>query len=633
MEIARTKSFSPAPSGYEERSSAVAGTTVDRPVISVIVPVRNSPKELRLCLEHLSASTYASYEVIVVDDASTDESAEVAVELGARLLRLDQRHGPAQARNRGAEIARGEYLLFLDADVCVHPDTMQLVVDTFAQDPGLDAVFGSYDMEPTAKNVLSEYKNLFHHFVHQDSREQATTFWSGCGAIRRTTFVKMAGFSTSYGRPCIEDIELGRRLHKAGHRIMLNKRLQVTHLKRWTLWSIVKTDVLDRGIPWTELMLREGSMPNDLNLKYSQRISVVLAYSLLGILGIGVWHYRNLSFVPLFLLGLISVMDYWSTRRRFTPAVRILMAFAGLGTLAIVGYIFKYWPLLPLALIVGIVAINFRFYAFFLRKRHILLICLVIPLHLLYYLYSGLAFASGITLHLWKSAKRRCAKPADVTEAFGTGTGNRIRLTHHVQFPHSLGLLYSAFTYYCGFKVNSGEYKLMGLAPYGRPIYREAISKHLIDLKPDGSFWLNMDYFNYCQGLTMTNRRFHRLFAAPPRRPEGTLEQLHLDVAASIQAVTEDVMLRIGRHVHEQTRLKNLVLAGGVALNCVANGRLLREGPFEKIWIQPAAGDAGGALGAALFVWHQLLEKPRTPAVPDAQKRKLPGAAIQLRRD
>jgi cellulose synthase/poly-beta-1,6-N-acetylglucosamine synthase-like glycosyltransferase len=413
MEIARTNSSSPALSGSEERSSAVAGVTADPPVISVVVPVRNSPEELRLCLEHLAASTFASYEVIVVDDASTDETAKVAIELGARLLHLDQRQGPAEARNRGAEIARGEYLLFLDADVCAHPDTLQLVADTFAQDPGLDAVFGSYDTQPTAKNVLSEYKNLFHHFVHQDSREQATTFWSGCGAIRRTTFVKMGGFSRSYGRPCIEDIELGRRLHKAGYRILLNKRLQVTHLKRWTLWSIVKTDVLDRGIPWTELMLREGSMPNDLNVKYSQRISVVLAYGLLGILGIGVWHYRNLMFVPLFLLVLISVMDYWSTRRRFTPAVRILMAFAGLSTLAIVGYIFKYWPLLPLALIVGIVAINFRFYAFFLRKRHLLLICLVIPLHLLYYLYSGLAFAFGLALHMWKNLKGHGAKAAE----------------------------------------------------------------------------------------------------------------------------------------------------------------------------------------------------------------------------
>jgi carbamoyltransferase len=211
------------------------------------------------------------------------------------------------------------------------------------------------------------------------------------------------------------------------------------------------------------------------------------------------------------------------------------------------------------------------------------------------------------------------------TATYGTGAGNRIQLTHQIQFPHSLGLLYSAFTYYCGFKVNSGEYKLMGLAPYGRPVYQELIYKHLIDLKPDGSLWLDMDYFNYCQGLTMTNRRFHRLFGAEPRQPESSLEQLHLDVAASIQAVTEEVMLRMGNQVHRQTRLPNLVLAGGVALNCVANGRLLREGPFERIWIQPAAGDAGGALGAALFVWHQLLENPRRPQAPDAQKGSLLG--------
>jgi carbamoyltransferase len=206
------------------------------------------------------------------------------------------------------------------------------------------------------------------------------------------------------------------------------------------------------------------------------------------------------------------------------------------------------------------------------------------------------------------------------TSAFGVGEGNRIRLTDHVAFPHSLGLLYSAFTYYCGFKVNSGEYKLMGLAPYGRPIYRELILERLIDLKPDGSFWLDMDYFRYCQGLTMTNRRFDRLFGGPPRSPESPLEQRHMDLAASIQAVTEEAVLRIGRHVRERTGMKNLVLAGGVALNCVANGRLLREGDFDDIWIQPAAGDAGGALGAALFVWHQLLDRPRSPGGRDAQE-------------
>jgi carbamoyltransferase len=211
------------------------------------------------------------------------------------------------------------------------------------------------------------------------------------------------------------------------------------------------------------------------------------------------------------------------------------------------------------------------------------------------------------------------------TTCFGTGVGNKIRMTHRLSFPHSLGLLYSAFTYYCGFKVNSGEYKLMGLAPYGESIYKDLILSRLVDLKSDGSLRLNMDYFNYCQGLTMTNRRFARLFGGPPRRPESRLTQRHMDLAASIQAVTEEAMLRMARQVHRETKMRNLVLAGGVALNCVANGRLLREGPFDKIWIQPAAGDAGGALGAALFVWHQLLENARIPTPQDSQKGSLLG--------
>jgi carbamoyltransferase len=206
------------------------------------------------------------------------------------------------------------------------------------------------------------------------------------------------------------------------------------------------------------------------------------------------------------------------------------------------------------------------------------------------------------------------------TAAWGAGRGNRLELRQHVEFPHSLGLLYSAFTYYCGFKVNSGEHKVMGLAPYGKPIYRDTILRRLIDLKPDGSFRLNMDYFNYCQGLTMTNRRFAGLFGGPPRAPESEIEQRHKDLAASIQSVAEEIVLRMGCDIHRKTGMKRLVLAGGVALNCVANGRLLREGPYEDIWIQPAAGDAGGALGAALFTWHQLLDKPRFRSGRDSQK-------------
>ena len=205
------------------------------------------------------------------------------------------------------------------------------------------------------------------------------------------------------------------------------------------------------------------------------------------------------------------------------------------------------------------------------------------------------------------------------TASWGVGRGNRIELRGELRFPHSLGLLYSAFTYYCGFKVNSGEYKLMGLAPYGEPRYADLILNNLLDLKEDGSFRMDMSYFNYCQGLTMTSKKFDALFGGPPRGPETRIDDRHFDIAASIQKVTEEVMLRMTRHVRRETGMKNLCLAGGVALNCVGNGRVLREGPFENLWIQPAAGDAGGALGAALFVWHQLLENPRSVGSTDSQ--------------
>lgn len=197
------------------------------------------------------------------------------------------------------------------------------------------------------------------------------------------------------------------------------------------------------------------------------------------------------------------------------------------------------------------------------------------------------------------------------TTTLGTGAGNTLQLTHELAFPHSLGLLYSAFTYFTGFRVNSGEYKLMGLAPYGNPVYVDKIYEELMDLKADGSFRMNMDYFAYADGLRMTNDRFAALFGGPPRPPESEITQREMDIAKSIQVVTEEVVLRMARHLHAATGEKNLCLAGGVALNCVANGRLQREGPFENIWIQPAAGDAGGSLGAACMVWHQVMQQPR----------------------
>jgi carbamoyltransferase len=197
------------------------------------------------------------------------------------------------------------------------------------------------------------------------------------------------------------------------------------------------------------------------------------------------------------------------------------------------------------------------------------------------------------------------------TASWGVGAGNRVELKHELRFPHSLGLLYTAFTYYTGFKVNSGEYKVMGLAPYGEPRYVKLILDELMDLKEDGSLRLDMRYFNYCQGLTMTSEAFHRLFGGPPRKPESPLTQREMDLARSLQDVTEEVMLRMARHVKRETGESNLCLAGGVALNCVGNGKIVREKVFDRIWIQPAAGDAGGALGAALFAWHQVRGEPR----------------------
>jgi carbamoyltransferase len=211
------------------------------------------------------------------------------------------------------------------------------------------------------------------------------------------------------------------------------------------------------------------------------------------------------------------------------------------------------------------------------------------------------------------------------TTALGHGVGSRIELSQELRFPHSLGMLYSAVTFYTGFKVNSGEYKLMGLAPYGRPIYRDVLLDRVAHVDEDGSLRLDMSYFAYLDGLTMTSERFHELFDGPPRPPESTITQKEMDLAASIQAVCEEIVLRAGQHVHRQTGSRRLVMAGGVALNCVANGRLLRQGPFEEIWVQPAAGDAGGALGAALLAWHHMMDQPRQVVPRDAQKGSLLG--------
>jgi glycosyltransferase involved in cell wall biosynthesis len=321
------------------------------PVVSVVIPVRNDATRLAIALSALRLSSFAAHEVIVVDDASTDASASVAEEMGARVERLPRRSGPAEARNRGAALARGRYLVFVDADVRVHADTLARAVDVFERDPTVDALFGSYDASPAAPGAVSQYKNLLHHHVHQTGRAEAGTFWAGCGAIRREVFLSAGGFAASaYARPSIEDIELGVRLTRAGRRVVLRPEIQATHLKAWTLRTLLVSDVADRAIPWARLVLAEGRMPDDLNLRAGQRASALLAYA---------------------MVACLVASPFWP------PA--LALALAALGAIGI---------------------LNRGLYAFFARRRGWRFLLVAVPMHLFYYLYSVAAFGIGLALHL-----------------------------------------------------------------------------------------------------------------------------------------------------------------------------------------------------------------------------------------
>jgi GT2 family glycosyltransferase len=384
--------------------ATTAMPTIEQPVMSVVVPARNCPSQLRACLTALKATTYSAYEILVVDDASTDETAAVAEEMGVRCLRREQQAGPAVARNQGAKAASGEYIFFVDADVCVYPETVGRVAAAFVQTQAV-AVFGSYDKKPTALNLLSQYKNLCHHFVHQQSREEANSFWSGCGAVRRSIFVELGGFDASYSRPCIEDIELGGRLRKAGHRILLDREIQVTHLKQWSLWGLVKTDVFDRAVPWTQLLLRDRFVPNDLNLTRTQRLSAMLAFLLPAIFCLGAWHQPATLLLPIVGLCGIQLLDLWSARGRITRGVASLSVVAVLTVCWAIITSFGLWSLLPFGLLGGIILLNYRLYLFLARERHPLFAAFAIPLHVGYYLYSGVGLVVGIGTYYWKLSK------------------------------------------------------------------------------------------------------------------------------------------------------------------------------------------------------------------------------------
>jgi len=348
------------------RGGSLRKSKVDNVRFSVIVPVYNASALLDRCLQSLAASGFQSYECIVVDDASTDDTRAVAQRFAVRLLALDANGGPARARNRGAEYAQGEILVFIDADVCVHPDTLGLFDAHFRAHPAADAAIGSYNDTPADKGFVSQYKNLLHHYVHQRSRAEARTFWAGCGAVRRQVFLQVGGFDEAYRRPSIEDIELGYRLCANGHRIDLDPQIQVTHLKKWTFWSLIRTDLRDRGIPWFQLMLKQRTMPADLNVTVAHRVSVVLVFVMLVLCGVLLADQ---------LLG-VSI----PTPRSFRPAFWVGGSVAALAVL--------------------LFALNYDLYRFFMRRRGLVFAACALPLHWLYYGYCGLAVALGLSAYL-----------------------------------------------------------------------------------------------------------------------------------------------------------------------------------------------------------------------------------------
>jgi Glycosyl transferase family 2 len=318
--------------------------------LSVIVPVYNSTACLKQCLDALARSQYEDFEVLVVDDGSDEPVEPLVSSFGFNYLRIDGPGGPARARNRGATQVNGRYLVFVDSDVCVHPDALARFAAAFTSDSQIAAVIGSYDDSPAEKNFLSQYKNLFHHYVHHASDGDVPTFWSGCGAISRDLFLAIGGFDEKrYRRPAIEDIELGVWLSAAGYRIRLDSRIRGKHLKRWTLWGLCKTDIFDRGVPWTRLMLRAGAMASTLNLKPAQRVSVALAG----------------------LTGLAALAALWR------PVMLI--------------------PAAAFALVVT--ALNCDFYRFFAAHRGVWFALRVAPLHWLYFFYCGFSAVLGTLLH------------------------------------------------------------------------------------------------------------------------------------------------------------------------------------------------------------------------------------------
>ena len=434
--------------------------------ISVVIPAFNAESYLRTCLEHLGRAT-TPHECIVVDDGSTDATAEVARQYGATLMSTGGRKGPAYARNLGARAALGDILYFIDADVCVYPDTLARVQASFENDPALDAIIGSYDDSPLCQDFLSQYKNLMHSYVHQNSKRQACTFWSGCGAIRKAVFVAHSGFDETYKRPAIEDIELGYRLARDKRKLVLDPQLRVKHLKAWSFMALVKTDILDRGIPWSELILRDKRLPDDLNLQLSQRVSVALAYLLIGTAAVGAIYAGATFVLPLLALLFLMLSGYeaestWRRNPKATIGTIILVAsivvlayssnspwlippvllaylllflrhryaygserrrqmtgiFCSVYLAFVVLFVLTYLPRHPLVFIFFLIlsiliALNSQFYVFLAGRTGRLLAMAAIPFHVLFHFYNGISFMIGLARH---TVHRFASKKASVAQ-------------------------------------------------------------------------------------------------------------------------------------------------------------------------------------------------------------------------
>ena len=328
------------------------------PTISAVIAAHNEARMLQPCLEALSKSAVTPWECLVVDDGSDDDTAAVAERHGARVISLHKRRGPAHARNVGVRQAKGEVILFLDADVCIHSDALTRIVNHFRRDSSLDAVIGAYDDSPAATPFVSQYRNLLHCSTHRLGSPDASTFWSACGAIRKEAFLRCGGFDDQFDRPAIEDIEFGSRLKAQAGRILLDPAIQVQHLKCWTFQSMIRTDIFDRGIPWTRLILRSGSMPNELNVRWSQRLSVVLACVLCGAL------------------------------------------FLGAGYTA-------------LACSLALVRLNWPFYRLVSKRMGLWFALRAAPLNFLFHFYCGVAFLLGATMHVFSRAEPAASELPD----------------------------------------------------------------------------------------------------------------------------------------------------------------------------------------------------------------------------